>query len=190
MLDAAKLRTLITQGESDKISIKTRSYGSMKCNNEKPTPSSFFLMRALHLNDIQVQMFSLHAITSLRFLSTNAEETQIYYYFQLKNINITLNILILKISQKINHSKHFFNVVFKLKENFLFKSIWNCFLFFFLPELTQKNYLSHQSLASLVTQTVKCLPAMQEIQVQSLGWKYPLEKEMLTHFSTLACKIL
>ena len=30
------------------------------------------------------------------------------------------------------------------------------------------------------------LPAMQETQVQSLGWGDPLEKEMATHFSTLA----
>ena len=32
--------------------------------------------------------------------------------------------------------------------------------------------------ASLVAQTVKNLPAMQEIQVQSLGQEDPLEKEM------------
>ena len=41
-------------------------------------------------------------------------------------------------------------------------------------------------LASLVAQTVKGLPAMWETQVQSLGWEYPLEKEMATHSSTLA----
>ena len=40
---------------------------------------------------------------------------------------------------------------------------------------------------SLVAQRVK--PAMQETQVQSLGWEDPLEKEMATHFSTLAWKI-
>ena len=40
-----------------------------------------------------------------------------------------------------------------------------------------------------VVQTVKCLPAMQETWVQSLGWEDPLEKEMATHFSTLAWKI-
>ena len=38
-------------------------------------------------------------------------------------------------------------------------------------------------------QTVKHLPAMQETQVQSLGWEDPLEKEMATSFSTLAWKI-
>ena len=44
--------------------------------------------------------------------------------------------------------------------------------------------------ASLVTQTVKRLPAMRETWVQSLGWEDPLEKEMETYSSTLAWKIL
>ena len=44
-------------------------------------------------------------------------------------------------------------------------------------------------IASLVAQTAKCLPAMWETQVQSLGRKDPLEKEMATHSSTLAWKI-
>ena len=43
--------------------------------------------------------------------------------------------------------------------------------------------------ASLVAQMVKNLPAMQETQVQSLGWEDPLEKEMAIHSSTLAWKI-
>ena len=42
----------------------------------------------------------------------------------------------------------------------------------------------------LVAQMVKHLPAMQETQVQSLGWEGPLEKEMATHSSTLAWKLL
>ena len=45
------------------------------------------------------------------------------------------------------------------------------------------------SLASLVAQRVKHLPAMQETCVQSLGQEDPLEKEMATHSSTLAWKI-
>ena len=44
--------------------------------------------------------------------------------------------------------------------------------------------------ASLLAQSVKNLPAMQETQVQSLGWEDPLEKEMATHSSILAWKIL
>ena len=43
--------------------------------------------------------------------------------------------------------------------------------------------------ASLLAQTVKHLPAMQETWVQSLGWEDPLEKEMASHSSTLAWKI-
>ena len=41
-----------------------------------------------------------------------------------------------------------------------------------------------------MTQTVKNLPAMQEIWVQSLGWEDPLEKEMATHSSILVWRIL
>ena len=40
--------------------------------------------------------------------------------------------------------------------------------------------------ASLVTQTVKNPPAMQETWVKSLGWEYTLEKGMATHSSVLA----
>ena len=40
-----------------------------------------------------------------------------------------------------------------------------------------------------MAQTVKRLPAVQETQVQSLGWEDTLEKEMATHSSTLAWKI-
>ena len=40
--------------------------------------------------------------------------------------------------------------------------------------------------ASLVAQMLKNLPAMQETQVQSLGWEDPLEKGMATHSSILA----
>ena len=43
--------------------------------------------------------------------------------------------------------------------------------------------------ASLVAQTIKNLPAMQEAWVQSLGQKDPLEKEMATHSSILAWRV-
>ena len=42
----------------------------------------------------------------------------------------------------------------------------------------------------VVAQTVKCLPVMRETQVQSLGPEDPLEKEMATHSSVLAWRIL
>ena len=42
---------------------------------------------------------------------------------------------------------------------------------------------------SLVAQTAKHLSTMWKIWVRSLGWEDSLEKEMATHFSTLAQKI-
>ena len=42
---------------------------------------------------------------------------------------------------------------------------------------------------TLVAQTVKILPAMQETWVQSPGQEDPLETEMATHSSILAWKI-
>ena len=43
--------------------------------------------------------------------------------------------------------------------------------------------------ASLVVQTVKSLPAVQETRVRTLGWDDPLEEGMATHASILAWKI-
>ena len=40
-------------------------------------------------------------------------------------------------------------------------------------------------MASLVTQMVQNLPAVQETEVQSLGQEDPMEKEMATHSSIL-----
>ena len=54
------------------------------------------------------------------------------------------------------------------------------FCFFFLKLIFK---------ASLVAQMVKCLPAMRETQVQSLGWEDLLEKEAATHSRTLAWRI-
>ena len=36
---------------------------------------------------------------------------------------------------------------------------------------------------------VKNLPAMQEMQIRSVGWEDPLEKEMATHSNILAWEI-
>ena len=44
--------------------------------------------------------------------------------------------------------------------------------------------------ASLMVQTVKNLPTMQETWVQSLVWEDPLEKEMAAHSCILAWRIL
>ena len=43
---------------------------------------------------------------------------------------------------------------------------------------------------SLVAQSVKNLPAVQDSPVRSLGWEDPLEKEMAIHSSILAWNIL
>ena len=49
--------------------------------------------------------------------------------------------------------------------------------------------LSLYAQTSLVAQTVKHLSTMRETWVRSLGWEYPLEKEMAIHSSTIAWKI-
>ena len=41
----------------------------------------------------------------------------------------------------------------------------------------------------MAAQTLKNLPAMQETQLQSLGWEDSLEKEMAIHSSILAWRI-
>ena len=43
--------------------------------------------------------------------------------------------------------------------------------------------------ASLIAQSVKNLPVIQETQVRSLGWEDLLKKEMVTHSSILAWAI-
>ena len=48
------------------------------------------------------------------------------------------------------------------------------------------NYRLGKNRASLVAQTIKNLPAMQETQVRSLGWEDTLGKEMATHSSIIA----
>ena len=52
-----------------------------------------------------------------------------------------------------------------------------------------KKKNKHLKYASLPAQSGRiCLP-MQETWIQVLGWEDPLEKEMATHFSTLAWKM-
>ena len=48
------------------------------------------------------------------------------------------------------------------------------------------GYPLQYSWASLVSQLVKNLPAMQETWIQSLDWEDPLEKGKATHSSILA----
>ena len=67
---------------------------------------------------------------------------------------------------------------------FLVPHIWNTF-----QGRVDMYNLAHFKRASLVTQMVKNLPAMQETGAQSLGWEDPLENEMETHSSILAWRI-
>ena len=53
-----------------------------------------------------------------------------------------------------------------------------------VSKISQRQILYDR--ASLMAQTVKNLPAMQETWVQSLAQEDPLEKELATHSSTLA----
>ena len=62
---------------------------------------------------------------------------------------------------------------------FVFESVWNGKFSFFL-------WLSNIYITSLMAQTIKNLPAMQETQVQYPGKEDPLEKGMATHSSILA----
>ena len=50
-------------------------------------------------------------------------------------------------------------------------------------------HISPSRKVSMMAQMVKNLPAMQETQVRSLGWKEPLEEGMATHSSILARRI-
>ena len=53
-----------------------------------------------------------------------------------------------------------------------------------LPDITAFIFINIY-LFILVAQSVKNLPAMQETEVQSLGWEDPLEKGMAIHSSIL-----
>ena len=54
---------------------------------------------------------------------------------------------------------------------------------------TELNWTEHVWIASLVAQRLKCIPAMRETWVWSLGSEDPLEKETATHSSILAWRI-
>ena len=57
---------------------------------------------------------------------------------------------------------------------------------FMSPERAGRFFTISVTWASLVAQTLKNLPTMQETWVQSLGQEHPLEKGMATYSSVLA----
>ena len=59
----------------------------------------------------------------------------------------------------------------------------------FKTQQTKLNSTLIESRASLVTEMVNNMPAVQETQVQFLGQEDPLEKGMATHSSILAWRI-
>ena len=65
----------------------------------------------------------------------------------------------------------------------IFSHSEDCLFILFMVSFAVQKLLS---LISLVAQTVKNLPAMEETKVQSLDQEDPLEKEMATHSSILA----
>ena len=72
------------------------------------------------------------------------------------------------------------------EQNWLFSSWSHSYL---INAFIRIIYSLGEERASLVSQTVKNLPAMWETWVRSLGWKDSLEKEMATHSSILAWRI-
>ena len=78
-------------------------------------------------------------------------------------------------------------LVLELPVQFHWRCLHMCFeCLRLLGRRFNKAYLTR---ASLVAQSVKDLPAVQETWVRSLGWEDPLEKEMESHSSILAWKI-
>ena len=61
--------------------------------------------------------------------------------------------------------------------------------FFFFLVMSFLGFWGFFLRASLLAQSIKNLPAVQETWVRSLGWEGPLETEMTTHSSILAWKI-
>ena len=62
-------------------------------------------------------------------------------------------------------------------------------LIFYYSRLESAMHTLKKIWASHLAQMVKNQLAMQETQVQSLGWEDPLEKGMVTHFSIIAWEI-
>ena len=59
-----------------------------------------------------------------------------------------------------------------------------------VPRMTEKaGSIWKHTWASLVAQMVRSQPAVQDSQIQWLGWEDPLEKEMATHSIILAWRI-
>ena len=58
-----------------------------------------------------------------------------------------------------------------------------------MPEMFMGQEALYLAYINKMAQLVKNLPAMQQTQIQFLGWENPLEKEMATHSSIFAWRI-
>ena len=69
-------------------------------------------------------------------------------------------------------------------------NIWKFLVYILLkPSLEKFEHYFASMWASLVAQMEKCLPAMREARVRSLGWEDPLAEGMATHSSIPAWRI-
>ena len=93
-------------------------------------------------------------------------------------------------------SRVFSNTKFQCINSLTFNILYGYFILGFTFNVVQTidlekivmTYIQHYG-ASLVAQTLNNMPAMQETQVQSLGWEYLLKKETASHSSILAWRI-
>ena len=114
----------------------------------------------------------------------------IFKAIKLQKICNVKNSTILK-KEPSDHSTHYFSTFF-LNSSFELNSILDNFIIPYgvrnqkLSKTSMDNFTVH---ASLVAQRLKRLPPMWETWVRSLGREDPLEKEMVTHSSTLAWRI-
>ena len=76
------------------------------------------------------------------------------------------------------------NILYANHSSFLFIFLL-IFPFFFL-NLSTTHLVYFIFGTSLVAESIKNLPAMQETRVWSLGWEDPLEKEMAAHSSIVS----
>ena len=130
---------------------------------------------------------------------TVADMFILMYLFQLKVYSLFFLEELKKIKYLILVNSHyllfvclfFFSLEYNvLKDGYCLSDLTFTYLSF-LTQQTFNKYLLNRTFqgncgASLVAQTVKNLPALQETWVWSLGWEDPLNEGMATHSSILA----
>ena len=128
----------------------------------------------------------------------------ISFYFYFSSFPFCLPPPISLIKQRlyweINLSMSFFVNIWLVETNFIVSKMTNLYSFIsgisiWVARIKELRIIEDHKhticpiLDSLVAQSVKNLPAVQETWVWSLDWEDPLEKKMATHSSVLAWKI-